>query len=1379
MKRVKSVTGLVFVGMLMVSVNLQATETIRLTAKDFGPHYDKYDSGDPFIKRGKYVQMRGHKQEHKSKYATAEFEVKKGGWYEVWFRRLSGYATAEVALDGEVLQYGKIVEGGTGYGPFHHFTIYLTAGKHSLRLSGWMALFSWVELRPAAEPRLKDALLASYTTGDMTFRKGEEIKFRVYGSPGEKVTFEVRHSGAYKEQTLVYSKQLTFTGKSKPPYREVIEYQCDTEGVFEALARGQEGYETFEKIEFCVVDTSAVPVPKVEDERPIRLRLVDEIDCAAPQSPHFYKGDDQCHIVETSFGKYRESGPGSHEEESKDHGEYKGRHSTIHKGYFGYRYGISKIGQPHIIEIDYPDDAPRSFLIVLGEFAVDHYLNGSLIVTGKKYPLSGKMVTTRYLVWPRIPSPSIYVMNYRKGSRAALSKIRVYAVDGGLPPMGAPEPGFNKRWAGWHLLEPRLQDAFFGLLTTAERLTPRRKDYMRSAYYATTRQAVYDAAGHYGEYARYMGMNTLTAPQLYSSGPDMMKTGRLPSQEEMLKIILLVCEKYGVDYIHKMEMFRVEPTPMEEELKDLPDPKPHLQVSRTGRYRGDKATSYHYPAYDPLHPARQLYVRQKLEMLLDTYKSYPALKGVFYDLASYTGNEEFVYRSIHWGYSDYDIDLFEKDTGIKVPVGENDPQKYQKRYDWLMANKREEWIDWRCRKVEEVINRTLEVIHRKRPGMKIHLLAHDVGDMLYVSWAAKELQKMMDTPGMFKQLLREKGLDVDRLSKNPYLVITYKPMADMQIMGSRKSCAIQSHVEYQDNDTPEEIDYKKNNGYYISRQLYPEKEGYALPMIMTGDQRHGDHYLARYARWMADGNVYGFKIGATLNPPNIEPEFRRFLRVYRSLPDGAWSAYGENDALEPVSFWSCQRNGRNYFYLVNRAPYTVTMSIAWETAGGALKDLVTERTLTVATGGKAGIEIAMDRYELKAFVHPGRWKLTSVEKQLPEDRRNEAAECLEEVEEILRVAEKEEGDSSVLSKAKDYFALAQEALARGAVSAALRYCDVLVLRTFYDRYGSPAILPDKRNTLIIDAQELQPIVTDEMAPEVTPSFKVLPRTCVFKGDVIWTSGQAISLGVKVDVPCRYIMGVRFANGANNYGALKLFLNNREIGTIGRTSATEVKPKTETLHTPLLFKKGMNILKFQRTGPGRIVVKAVNLSPVYTQIRSWYAIAPFPNPDLSKEEANDVFPGKAFYDDGMLPPEKKIDLTATYDGWNNQKASWKKLHVDADMVDLGEFYGWDMKEITMSPKRGPKLVGYVFTYMHSSVEQKVTFKVDRLDWHIKVFVNKELVYTKLGGHTDGYFTAKLKKGWNEFLVKPVQGTNSWTFNISMANPGDVRCTLEKE
>ena len=81
-----------------------------------------------------------------------------------------------------------------------------------------------------------------------------------------------------------------------------------------------------------------------------------------------------------------------------------------------YRFKIGNQGKPHIVELDYPDDKIRSF--VVGIYAEKwgrihtKTIDSAGIMTGIDYPLSMKMQTKQIVFWPDSETVSVVVQNY-------------------------------------------------------------------------------------------------------------------------------------------------------------------------------------------------------------------------------------------------------------------------------------------------------------------------------------------------------------------------------------------------------------------------------------------------------------------------------------------------------------------------------------------------------------------------------------------------------------------------------------------------------------------------------------------------------------------------------------------------------------------------------------------------------------------------------------------------------------------------------------------------------------------------------------------------------------------------------------------------------
>ena len=121
--------------------------------------------------------------------------------------------------------------------------------------------------------------------------------------------------------------------------------------------------------------------------------------------------------------------------------------------------------------------------------------------------------------------------------------------------------------------------------------------------------------------------------------------------------------------------------------------------------------------------------------------------------------------SIHYGYEDYTIELFEKETGIKVPVAGDAADRFERRYRWLMANAYERWVDWRCEKIFRYHCRLARILTAARPDLKLYL------DCFSPNFAEDYSDSDWEERGWLG-LIRETGLDPARYRGEPSIVLS-------------------------------------------------------------------------------------------------------------------------------------------------------------------------------------------------------------------------------------------------------------------------------------------------------------------------------------------------------------------------------------------------------------------------------------------------------------------------------------------------------------------------------------------------------------------------------------------------------------------------------
>ncbi len=163
----------------------------------------------------------------------------------------------------------------------------------------------------------------------------------------------------------------------------------------------------------------------------------------------------------------------------------------------------------------------------------------------------------------------------------------------------------------------------------------------------------------------------------------------------------------------------------------------------------------------------------------------------------------------------------------------------------------------------------------------------------------------------------------------------------------------------------------------------------------------------------------------------------------------------------------------------------------------------------------------------------------------------------------------------------------------------------------------------------------------------------------------------------------------------------------------------------------------------------LTLKTPSLTP-----DSWLIAGPFDNgPDRAGLE-------KAF------PPEKSIDLKATYDG-KSGKVSWRTIKAGAgNYFDLQAFHG----------AASPQSVSYLYREVESPADQDATVLLGTDDG-CKLWVNDELLFTsnatRAAAPEQDRVKVKIKKGKNKVLLKIDNGDGAHGFYLSVESGEELK------
>lgn len=385
---------------------------------------------------------------------------------------------------------------------------------------------------------------------------------------------------------------------------------------------------------------------------------------------------------------------------------------------FGIRFQLPDASPLYCFEWDYPDDAYRVADVIVqplnassesrlqhGESDIHDYQLQVGYLTGDEYPNQGRTLTSRCLYWAKQRDVAVVFAALKDRAPAAVSEIRLYAVEGGLPEAGVrtPEPvGGWRRSLALYYEDPAIAYDFAtgSLMPDFENLIDRTAAYMR-----------------------YTGQDLFVYPGVWYNGligPGYDPRPKTPHAERFLEGWMT---KFDAQRLGVMPSFNVFDVPAMRGLRtetSVTNGSLHAtcaMVLDTGLV-SYKASHGRAPDVNILHPDAQAAILADVDALIALGRDHPSFKGLDFRLSEHCclwlGN-------IYAGYNDYMIDAFTRDTGIRVPADRADPLRGKAYAAWLMANARDAWVAWRCREVARFYKQIASRLAAARPDLRLVL----------------------------------------------------------------------------------------------------------------------------------------------------------------------------------------------------------------------------------------------------------------------------------------------------------------------------------------------------------------------------------------------------------------------------------------------------------------------------------------------------------------------------------------------------------------------------------------------------------------------------------------------------------------------------------
>ncbi len=768
---------------------------------------------------------------------------------------------------------------------------------------------------------------------------------------------------------------------------------------------------------------------KTSHQQEPQMKLIKNFDCTQnyPADTYFSYGD--VRVVSSEAGKYREA-----------EGKPLSR--------FGYRFAVKNAGKPHLAIVRYPDDK-RRFMCMMDGTSYDLTIG---TFTGVKEPLTHKMQEIRKVFWPRWNDCSIVFMTWGNGEPAAVADIQIYELDE-LPALNINKNSGNipTRELGLQFEDPCGMTFSMGAYNEQEWLD-RTISYMR-----------------------YTGQNLLTYPLVWYHGPVYLSKCEPSGLAESVAapdrtiyarwtsdlndwgdILLKKFEKEDLEFQGALTLLRLGSL-MENMNINLDSIKAGKETynnmlanDQVQASTADWTVEYNVlnyekqttgtlkewaygehngpfgkgPMFNPLHPTVQKAILTLIGEIADRYAKSPAFKGISVNMWHAT---ILWYFSLQSGYDDYSIGLFEKETGLKIPVDQKAPDRFSKRYNYLISNYQEQWVNWRCEKIGELIRKMRDVLTNARPDLRLTL----------TMWTETTIPGWFGTPGKTEhqifarkslyQLCREGGLDVKLYKNEPGIDIDYSmvPSRDRDgwsTLGAdlplERTCSFRDH-DFLDKETLDAVAQQEYPGAFIfdcwveawgkyshapcepddqqaknlqvmwgkpaegirrSISKYPEDNfWWDSQSRITPHFQGGSYYMEYFSHALAELDACRITRGGLFTDTGHSEMIQEFAKAYRALPAKKFGTIGTTN--DPVAVRSLLLNSKRYFYLVNREYYPVKVTLHFRRDKNHFTDMVTS-SQKINTSGSFQIELGP--YALRSFLGDPETEITGFETVIPE-----------------------------------------------------------------------------------------------------------------------------------------------------------------------------------------------------------------------------------------------------------------------------------------------------------------------------------------------------------------------------------------------------------
>lgn len=669
---------------------------------------------------------------------------------------------------------------------------------------------------------------------------------------------------------------------------------------------------------------------------------------------------------------------------------------------FCYRLGEFKhVGDFYLMELEYPDDADRWTDVLVSSKTPKVWSNSQ---SGVGYESGGKFYKTNKLLklyWIHVADPGVHsidIVNGATGTRAAARGIKIYHIKSGLPVLAT---GTN-RMSGIHTERcfttsgiginfgvgfPRLRDDEWQAAQAKRPLMER---------YIETMIEMLATAERYVQYLKFTGQNShiMGCFQYNENNTPYVPASRLPDARLpncMKSVFASVAEVNDIGVYAGLEISKFDRQgTVFNNLDVARGADTTWMVDAEG-----KQTEFGTISQNWMHPAYRAALRDLMNSLEWTFGHLANFRGAHllltpsqfpggYFLPGFVRNGNFA-NPYERSFDDATFRQFEAETGVRLPIAPDDPQRFSKRA-LVIKNEtfKAQFGQWRCAQLRQVMVEGRQALNGEGRRTDLELLAIPIIEVpkMYEIWRASGAN--------FRDFLRNCAIDVGLFSnvpgvflgrwtinwngggeQNPFLWIPKEDPAVTAAFDLPLNRYVLCRSSWDENHTVtggyDFYALQKNNGLgeltVDSDWIMNSMRTRALP------QPAGYHCREALIQALITGDPDILMLGFTDLNINVgnEDRLRPFWAVFTALPREKFLPVLDTDLRSNVAVRQLQRGDKTWFYLANPGYWPIQAKLTVRTKGALARIPGNAPVKLSKRGAESELALELEPYGVAAF----------------------------------------------------------------------------------------------------------------------------------------------------------------------------------------------------------------------------------------------------------------------------------------------------------------------------------------------------------------------------------------------------------------------------